>query len=95
MCRIKPLYRCDKDSQQSIDAMKSNAIIIIVIAAAALLPPKSIQPEDLEDGPDYKEPDFLETADSYLQDVIDMAATESPAVQNQNLSAFLVADRLP
>lgn len=66
-------------------------LIIIGMAAAAalLLLPKPIPPEDAEDDPTYEEPDLLETADSYIQEVIDMTATESPAVQDQNTAAFL------
>lgn len=76
--------------------MINKPLVIIGLAAAAalLLLPRPIPPEDAEDDPDYQEPDLLETADSYIQDAIDMTSTESPAVQDQNIAAFLQTIRV-
>jgi muramidase (phage lysozyme) len=69
--------------------MKSAIIIIGMAAAALLLMPPPIPAEDADDDPGYEEPDLLDQVDSVLSDVVDMTATESEEVQDQNTKAFL------
>jgi muramidase (phage lysozyme) len=70
-------------------------IIIMAAAGAALLLLIQQQaPDDPEDDPDYQEPDLFDQVDSVVSDVVDMTATESEEVQDQNTKAFLWTIRI-
>lgn len=66
-----------------------NLIIAAIAAAAAILLLKNSDIDLTDDAPDYQELDIFDTADSYIQDIIDMTASETTATQNQNIAAFL------